>query len=119
MIKLGKRKLNLYIVHGDEYRSRVGSIYEEDTFFRESYLQAGKCVKEIIEASRRFEERTARSQYAGDGAANRRGLIMSLHCRCIANWHLILIISLRFVGIADREKPVRWCRFQRHWKNCI
>ena len=80
---MGKRKLNLYIVHGDEYRSRVGSIYEEDTFFRESYLQAGKCVKEIIEASRRFEERTARSQYAGDGSREpswfNNELALSLH----------------------------------------
>lgn len=63
---MGKRELNLYIAHGDEYRSRVGSIYEEDTFFRKSYLQAGKCVKEIIAASRRFDERTTRNQYDGD-----------------------------------------------------
>ena len=52
---MSKKELHLNIVHGDEYRSRVGSIYEENTFFRSVYQQAGRCIREIIEANKRYE----------------------------------------------------------------
>lgn len=48
-------KIVLKIVEGDEYRSRIGSIYAENTFFRSVYLQAGRCVREIIHNSEKFD----------------------------------------------------------------
>lgn len=44
------------IQKGDEYRSRVADIYKEDAFFYPSYRQAGQCVVEILNASRKFSE---------------------------------------------------------------
>lgn len=44
------------IEKGDEYRSRVADIYEENAFFYPAYLQAGQCVVEILEASERFSD---------------------------------------------------------------
>lgn len=52
-----KQPLRMIIIQeGDEYCSRVANIYEENAFFYPAYQQAGECVVEILNASKRFSE---------------------------------------------------------------
>lgn len=48
------RKITVHM--GDEYRSQVADIYQENSFFYPSFLQAGRCVGEIVRATIEYEE---------------------------------------------------------------
>ena len=50
----GGQPIRITVRHGDEYRSRIACIYQEDSFFYSAYQQAGRCVAEIILATQRY-----------------------------------------------------------------